>query len=201
MTTIPLDAILNDLPEKKIPAGAGIFHQGQVCENYFILMEGSARIFTRSVAGKEVVLYHVEPGDMCVLTTSCLLSSQTFPAEAVAESDMRVKVMPKKQFDELVDNCTEFREFVFKSFGSRLTNLIGTIEKLALESIEQRLAKFLLLQPDNHITTTHQQVALEIGSAREVVSRHLKRFESEGWITLGRGHIQLLDRQSLHAHI
>lgn len=201
MNSIPFDGILNDLPEVNIPAGAGIFHQGQVCENYFILVEGGARIFTRSAAGKEVVLYRVEPGDMCVLTTSCLLSSQTFPAEAVAESDMRVKVMPKKQFDELVNDCPEFRGFVFKSFGSRLSNLIGTIEKLALESIEQRLAKYLLLQPDNHIVATHQQLALEIGSAREVVSRHLKRFESEGWITLGRGQIQLLDRQALHDQI
>lgn len=193
-----LNDILEKLPEMTIPAGTNIFHQGQSCENYFILKEGSARIFTRSVAGKEVVLYRVEPGDMCVLTTSCLLSSHKFPAEAVAETDMRVKIMAKSQFDRLVNESAAFREFVFGSFGRRLANLITTIEKLALESIEQRLAKYLLLQPDNQIAITHQDLALEIGSAREVVSRHLKRFESEGWIKLGRGHIELLNRQALH---
>ena len=193
-----LQDTLNALPEVEIPAGAEIFHQGQSCENYFILVAGRARIFTRSAAGKEVVLYHVEPGDMCVLTTSCLLSSQTFPAEAIAESDMRVKMMPKKQFDTLVNDSAVFRAFVFKSFGRRLSNLITTVEKLALESIEQRLAKYLLLQPSNKITATHQNIALEIGSAREVVSRHLKRFESDGWIDLGRGHVVLLNRQALH---
>lgn len=193
-----LNDALEALPEVRIPAGTGIFHQGQSCESYFILMEGCARVFTRSAAGKEVVLYRVEPGDMCVLTTSCLLSSQTFPAEAIAETDMRVKVMPKSQFDRLVNDSAEFRTFVFKSFGRRLSNLITTIEKLALESIEQRLAKYLLLQPDNRIAITHQDLSLEIGTAREVVSRHLKRFESEGWIILGRGHIELLDRKALH---
>lgn len=189
---------LDALPEMKIPSGTGIFHQGQACENYFILVEGSARIFTRSAAGKEVVLYRVEPGDMCVLTTSCLLSSQTFPAEAIAETDMRVKVMQKSQFDKLVNKSAEFRKFVFSSFGRRLSNLITTVEKLALESIEQRLAKYLLLQPESRIATTHQDLALEIGTAREVVSRHLKRFELEGWIKLGRGTIELLNRQALH---
>lgn len=192
---------MGDLPEVTIPAGTEIFHQGQSCENYFIFVKGCARVFTRSVLGKEVVLYRVEPGDMCVLTTSCLLSSQTFPAEAIAEMDMRVKVMPKTQFDKLLNDSVEFREFVFKSFGHRLGNLITTVEKLALESIEQRLSKYLLLQPENRICTTHQEIALEIGSAREVVSRHLKRFEAEGWIGLGRGQIELLDRQSLHGLI
>jgi len=195
---MPLQDTLAALAEFDIPAGAQIFHQGQSCENYFILTEGVARVFTRSAAGKEVVLYRLEPGDMCVLTTSCLLSSQSFPAEALAETDMRVQMMPKNQFDRLMNESAEFRTFVFGSFGSRLSNLVSTVEKLALESIEQRLAKYLLLQPNTSVAITHQNLALEIGSAREVVSRHLKRFESEGWINLGRGYIELLNRQGLH---
>ncbi|EGG98271.1 transcriptional regulator2C Crp/Fnr family [gamma proteobacterium IMCC2047] len=143
-------------------------------------------------------MYRVTPGDMCVLTTSCLFSREPFPAEAVAETDLTVRMMPKSQFDRLVNESAEFRELVFKSFGRRLANLIGTVEKLALESIEQRLAKYLLLQPVNPLAITHQDLALEIGTAREVVSRHLKRFEAEGWIQLGRGYIELLDRQALH---
>lgn len=193
-----LESMLEALPELTIAAGSQVFHQGQPCDNYFILMAGSARVFTRSAAGKEVVLYRVEPGDMCVLTTSCLLSRQAFPAEAVAETDLRIKMMPKSQFDHLLNESSEFRQWVFKSFGRRLGNLIGTVEKLALETIEQRLAKYLLLQPSNPVVITHQNLALEIGSAREVVSRHLKRFESQGWIHLTRGHIELINRQALH---
>ena len=193
-----LETTLEVLPEVSIPAGSQVFHQGQSCEHYFILMGGCARVFTRSAAGKEVFLYRVTPGDMCVLTTSCLFSRESFPAEAVAETDLTVRMMPKSQFDRLVNESAEFRELVFKSFGRRLANLIGTVEKLALESIEQRLAKYLLLQPVNPLAITHQDLALEIGTAREVVSRHLKRFEAEGWIQLGRGYIELLDRQALH---
>lgn len=193
-----LEALFESLPELSIPRGAQLFSQGQACENYVIPLSGRARVFTRSAMGKEVVLYRVEPGDMCVLTTSCLFSNAAFPAEAVAETEMTVKVIAKSQFDRLVNDDAGFRAFVFDSFSRRVAGLIGTVEKLALESIEQRLSKYLLLQPENRINVTHQDIALEIGSAREVVSRHLKRFESEGWIRLGRGHIELLDRQGLH---
>ena len=193
-----IDELINKLPVVKISAGQILFHQGQVCEAYFILVRGSARVFTRSSSGKEVLLYHVEPGDLCILTTTCLLGGERYPAEGVAETDMAVRLLPKTQFDELINNNAEFRAMVFASFGARIGSLIRTIEKLTLESIEQRLAKYLLIQPGNSIHITHQDIAMEIGSAREVVSRHLKRFEAKQWLELGRGQIVILDREALY---
>jgi CRP/FNR family transcriptional regulator len=190
--------IIQDLPRVHIPAGQVIFHQGQVCESYFVLVEGSAKVVARSAAGKEVVLYHVRPGAICVLTTACLLGRENFPAEAIAETDLTLHLMPRHRFDELLDSSAAFRAKVFASFGERMTELIKTIEKVALESIEQRLARFLLLQPCAHVELTHQDLALEIGSVREVVSRQLKRFEAQGWLRLGRGALDILDRDALY---
>lgn len=188
---------LKTLPEQVIPAGTQIFQQGDNCSRYFVLIEGRARIFTRSVNGKEVNLYHVEAGGICVLTTACLLSNKAFPAEAVADTELRIRVLSKAKFDELMEQSEQFRSLVFEDFGQRMNGLIGTIQKLALETIEQRLAKYLLMRPDNIITATHKDIASEIGSAREVVSRHLKKFEDQSLVDLGRGQIQILDRKSL----
>lgn len=193
-----LDTLLEHLPTVEIPAGQVVFHQGQICESYFVLMEGSVKVVARSAAGKEVVLYHVTPGDICVLTTACLLGQDNFPAEAIAETPLRLRLMPKRVFDQLLDTNAAFRAKVFTSFGDRIAGLIKTIEKVALETIEQRIAHFLLLQPHSHIDLTHQNIATEIGSVREVVSRQLKRFETQGWLTLGRGSIDILDRDALY---
>lgn len=193
-----LEHYFNDYPLQQVPAGTQILHQGDECQNYFLLVSGSVKIFARSANGREVVLYHVAPGKICVLTTSCLLGNKRFPAEAIAESELSVRIMPKSRFDELMESSTEFRHQVFENFGQRIGSLIETIEKLALETLEQRLAKYLLLQPCNPVGVTHQDIASEIGSARDVVSRHLKRFEAQGFVKLDRGSIELLDRTALH---
>jgi CRP/FNR family transcriptional regulator len=194
-----IDTLISDLPEQVVPAGSQIFRQGDNCNQYFVLTSGSAKIFTRSANGKEVLLYHVKPGSICVLTAACLIGHQHFPAEAVAETELHVRIMTRRQFDKLMESSAPFREYVLDGFGERINGLIQTIQKLALETIEQRLAKFLLMQPQNCIASTHQEIADEIGSAREVVSRNLKRFESNSLISLGRGQIELLDRQGLLA--
>ena len=193
-----LEQYFNDYPVQQVPAGTQILHQGDECQNYFLLVEGSVKIFARSANGREVVLYHVTPGKICVLTTTCLLGDKHFPAEAEAETALSVRMMPKRRFDELMEKSAEFRQQVFNNFGQRIGSLIETIEKLALETLEQRLAKYLLLQPCNPVQVTHQHIAAEIGTAREVVSRHLKRFEGMGWVKLDRSSINITDRTALH---
>lgn len=193
--------IIQDLPELIIPGGKQIFRQGDSCGQYFILVEGCVHVYTRSVNGKEVSLYRVTPGGMCVLTTASLIGKTPFPAEAVAESPLRLRTVTKKKFDELVGSSGAFRDFVFKDFGVRINSLIKTIQQLALETIEQRLAKYLLMQPGGAINITHHELAVEIGSAREVVSRHLKRLEKGCLVSLGRGVIEVLDRERLHGLI
>jgi CRP/FNR family transcriptional regulator len=194
---------LSDFPASAnrvtLPAKSILFRQGQVCDTFYVLLEGSIRVLARSAAGKEIVLYRVGPGDLCTLTTSCLLSGSRYPSDAIAESEVTAMAMQKTEFNKLVNSSDEFRALVLSSFGERLTSLIVLVEQLALQSIEWRLATFLLEHtgPGNILSTTHQEIANEIGSVREVVSRQLKVFSDQGWIDINRGSITLRDRNAL----
>lgn len=180
-----------------VPAGESILHQGDDCRHYFLVVSGSARVFTRSAGGREVVLYHINPGNVCILTTTCILGNRRFPAEAAAETGLTIRMMPRQTFEALMKSSPEFREQVFATLSGRIGDLIARIEKLTLETLETRLIKYLLEQPTDEIDRTHQAIASEVGSAREVVSRHLKRLETQGLITLGRNCIRITDRHAL----
>jgi len=197
--TLPLPAALAEVRESGIPEGTTVFRQGQACTHYLLVTEGSVRVFARSASGKEVVLYHVGPGEICVITTSCLLSDVPYPAEAVAETEVRVKVIAKSEFDRLLATSPAFREFVFAAFGGRLVGLISLVEQIALESIQNRLAAYLLRRSRDGgaVTATHQEMAETIGSAREVVSRTLKSFAALGLVRVARGRLEVLDRAGL----
>ena len=186
-------------PTMKIAAGEPVFHQGDSCDNYVVVVSGAVKIFARSAAGKEIVLYRVGAGEVCVLTTSCLLAHKRYPAEAIAETDLVLKVLPRQRFELLLDTSKSFRKFVFASFSARLANLIAVVQQVALESVEERLVKYLLIHCDknNKVSATHQAVATEIGSAREVVSRQLKALERQGWLQIERGVITLCDKAAL----
>lgn len=182
-----------------LPAGSEVFHQGDDCGHYVVVRSGSIKVFARSAEGKEVVLYRISEGEVCVLTTSCLLGNRRYPAEAVCETDVVVYLLQKAQFDQQLNSSETFRQFVFASFGERLADLMGLIEQVALDTIEQRLANYLLHHHDaqQQIHATHQVIASEIGSAREVVSRQLKTFEKQQLVALSRGQITLLDADAL----
>jgi CRP/FNR family transcriptional regulator len=147
-------------------------------------------------------LYRIGPGGSCILTTSCLLSREHYPAEAIAESDVEAVAIPVRSFQEALEHSQFFRQFVFDGFSSRLTNVIRKIEQIAFTAIDTRLAALLLELEDRGVgKITHQDVAVELGTAREVVSRHLKRFESEGWVKLGRGRITVTDRRRIESMV
>jgi CRP/FNR family transcriptional regulator len=183
----------------EIPAGEQVFYPGKQCENYVLLLEGRIKIQLMSESGREILLYCVNPGDSCVLTTSCLLGSNQYPAEAFTEADSKAFVIPSTAFHRCLESSAFFREFVFQNMSSRLSNVIGRMEHVLFASVENRLAELLLaLSSDqNQIAKTHQDLAAELGTAREVVSRHLKRFEKFGWIHLSRGSIQVKNPHAL----
>ena len=189
---------IRGLPIQELTDKQLVFSQGQPCENYIVLAEGQVKVFTRSVEGRELVLYRIKAGEMCVLTTSCLLGGNNYPAEAVTESSVKAHLLPRSQFNELLDSDREFRHFVFDSFSQRLTALMMQMEQVTLDSVDQRLARFLLQQAkNNRLQITHQDIAINIGSAREVVSRRLKELEKRGLVRLSRGKIELLDANGL----
>ena len=182
-----------------LPAGAMPFHQGSACEAYLFVVSGSVRVHMVSETGREIVLYRVEDGQTCILTTCCLMSREDYPAHAVTETEVTAAVLPAAAFRELVARSAAFREFVFSAYGGRIADLMLLVDQVAFHNIDLRLAHFLLESKgaDGRLDTTHQHVAVELGTAREVVSRQLKEFERRGWVALHRGRIDVTDADAL----
>ncbi len=195
-----IENLLANAASVELEQGRFVFHAGDQCQAFLLLLEGRVRVQLTSAAGREVTLYRIDPGGSCVLTTSCLLGSENYPAEAVAESAVRALAIPLRDFHSVLENSSEFRSFVFDGFAFRLTNVIRKIEQIAFTAIDARLAAALLERNvERADRVTHQELAVELGTAREVVSRHLKRFEAQGWVELGRGRVSLLDRDKLES--
>lgn len=179
--------------EVRLGAGQGVFSQGQQPQNYLIVTEGCVKVFARSDEGREVVLYRVRAGEMCLLTTACLIGHTRYSAEAVTEQPTVAKAVPAAAFERALDASESFRRFVFEGLSLRLASVTERFEHLVLDSVERRILRYLAKQgAAGAIEATHEQLALEIGSAREVVSRHLKALESEGLLRTGRGRIEVL---------
>lgn len=180
-----------------IPAGQQVFSSGGHCDNYLLLLKGSVKVQLISENGREMLLYRVRPGHSCVLTTSCLLSGDDYPAEAITEEDVSAFIISSHAFYRCVDQAAFFRDFVFCNFATRLTNVIGRLDEVAFAGIDWRLAKELLSTDRIELKMTHQELAVALGSVREVISRHLKQFEAKGWVSLNRGTIIINDVDAL----
>jgi CRP/FNR family transcriptional regulator len=192
------EILVNSAQLVQLERGRFVFHSGEKCAAFLILLEGEVRVQLTSASGREVTLYRISPGGSCILTTSCLLSHETYPAEAIASSAVVAAAIPDYVFQNALDRSRTFRAFVFEGFSQRLKNVIAKIEELAFTSIDVRLARTLLDLNSKGITSiTHQQIAVELGTAREVVTRHLRRFESLRWVRLTRGQVAVIDEHSL----
>lgn len=182
-----------------LPAGTRVFGEGSPCHAYLILLSGEVRVQKVAESGREIVLYRVGAGETCVVTTACLMSGVDYDAEGVAETAITAQMLPESGFRELLGLSEAFRDFVFRAYGSRITGLLALIDEVAFGRMDRRLAACLTARArsDNELAATHQDLAVELGSAREVVSRLLKEFERRGWVELSRGRIRLLDRSAL----
>ncbi|MBI3445632.1 MAG: Crp/Fnr family transcriptional regulator [Magnetospirillum sp.] len=184
-----------------LPAGTRVFGEGSPCQAYLILLDGQVRVQKVGESGREIVLYRVEPGETCIVTTACLMSGIDYDAEGIAETDIEARILPDSGFRELLSQSAAFRDFVFKAYGSRISSLLMLIEEVAFGRIDQRLAACLLARAkgSGEIGATHQDLAVELGSAREVISRQLKDFERRGWVRLGRGLVGIADAAALES--
>ncbi len=194
---------VTQVKEVTVPAGTTIFQCGDPCRNYLFVLSGSVRVISLSPEGREVVLYHVGAGSTCTLTTSCLLGDTDYPAQGIAECDVRAVVMPRPVFNRLLTQSDGFRHFVFSQIGERMARLMYLVQELAFERTHVRLIRKLLEKADRDrvVHATHAELAVELGTVREVVSRLLKEFEHEGWVALFRGGVRLVDAQGLQRHI
>jgi CRP/FNR family transcriptional regulator, anaerobic regulatory protein len=176
-----------------LPEGATIFGPGQAPANFVLLLSGSIRVQQVSENGREIVLYRVSAGESCALTTACLLGYEDYRAEAVAETAIEAVAVPRATFDDLIATSAEFRRFVFKTFSQRITDLFRVIDEIAFSRVDIRLAQKLvqLRNAKGDVEATHQQLASELGTAREVISRQLHEFQRRGWLKSGRGLISV----------
>lgn len=196
-----LDHLVSKSKVLNLPEKTKIACPGDDCDHYILVLSGRLRIQLVTESGKEVVLYYVNTKEDCVLTTSCLLGGDSFPAEVLTESDTSAIVIPAAEFHQTLVGFDVFRQFIFSNFAKRLADVFVCIEEIYSYTIEEKLAKALLekkqIQAQDLIHITHADLASHIGSSREVVSRQLKKMEGDGFILLGRGTIQITNQQAL----
>ena len=179
------------------PIGTIGYREGGACGAYVMRLAGQSRVYKMSASGREILLYRVAAGETCVITTTCLLGHSNYPASTIVEEPIRDVIIPAAAFNQLMIDSAVFRRFVMTNYGVLISDLIVLLDEVAFHSIDARLAKLLLDSGHATIGRTHQLMADELGTAREVVSRQLKRFEQKGWVTLGRGHVEISNRVQL----
>lgn len=182
-----------------ISAGTVLFRAGEECAGFLVLRRGAIKVSLTGAVGREIVLYRVAPGDICLQTFGCLVEGRRYSAEGVAETDLEVELIPPPEFQRLMAADPEFRSRLLASIARRFFDFEHMVESLAFTALAPRVARELLrLAGDGHeVVSTHERIATEIGSAREAVSRQLAALAREGWIRPGRGRLTLLDRPSL----
>ncbi len=189
------DARILDQRAKRItsPAGTRLFGPDTPAKNLLLLISGTVRVQQLSDAGREIVLYRVHAGEGCILTAACLMAHQDYSAEGIAETDIEAIVIPQDAFDELMAGSADFRALVFKSYSDRITDLLYVIEEVAFKRMDIRLAEKLLELRDNsnNVRLTHNQLSVELGTAREVISLQLEEFQRREWVSLGRGNVSV----------
>ena len=182
----------------EVPAGTRIFGPGDPCNGLPLVLTGEVRVQMTGASGNEIVLYRIKGGEMCPLSLACLLTEGSHQSEAIVDEDSEVLVIPAPLTDRLMDEDKIFRSTVLDSYGQRLRSLMLVIEEVAFRRLDQRLAERLVQrQRDGQLNATHQDLAVELGTAREVVSRLLKEFERRELVTLERGLITLLNIKEL----
>jgi len=195
------DRLLRVAQVRTYPKGHEVFGPSNVPDSLLFLFDGTIRVSQTSENGRDIVLYRVDAGESCVLTTACMLAEEAYNAEGVAETDITVISLPKAAFDALVSEEPAFRSFVFAAYSRRLIDLLRVVDDVAFGRIDVRLADRLLtlVGSDREISATHAQIASELGTAREVISRVLLDFQKRGYVAQSRGRIAIIDKPALRA--
>jgi CRP/FNR family transcriptional regulator len=181
----------------QLPAGSAVFSEHQPCQGFPLLLAGSIKVVKQAANGREILLYRVQPGGSCIISSSCLLGQTDYNARGIAESPLSLLILPVGEFSRLLVDHPPFRDFVFHLFAERISELMQLVEEVAFARLDQRLAKLLLARPADQLSITHQQLADELGSVREIVSRLLKGFAAQGLVLLGREQLTVVDRPGL----
>lgn len=185
----------------RIPAGRDVFAQGDAVSAIALLLSGAVRVYKLAENGREITLYRFGSGESCILTANAILSKQSFSAIATVEYDAEAIMIPADAFREWVRRYDAWRDFVFDLLAQRLTSVMEIVDEVTFRRMDIRVAALLLerSRAQNPLSITHQEIAAELGSSREVISRILEALAGQGWIRMGRGTIEILDAAALQA--
>lgn len=183
------------------PKGKTIHAGKEDCAGVILMKKGRFRTYMLSDQGREITLYRLYPADVCVLSASCVLEAITFEVFLEAEENTELILIPSSVFRGLAEKNVYVRCFGYELASRRFSEVLWSMQEILFKGIDKRLAGYLLKKADESkssaVACTHEEIARDIGSAREVVSRMLKYFEAEGLVALSRGRIQILDRRNL----
>lgn len=183
------------------PTGSKVVNCGDTADKFVIVLRGVIKVYETAENGREITLYRVGDGQVCVLTLTRLLLRTNRGAQAVAEQDLRILTMPPEYFHRLLAESEDFRRYLMTSMAHCITDVMQLIAQVSFNNLDLRLAQLIhelsLQTAPDKLRCTHQAIANELGTTREVVSRLLKEFERSGYIKLGRGNIEILDQNEL----
>jgi CRP/FNR family transcriptional regulator len=180
-----------------VAAGTVLFSENAPCQGFPMVLEGEVKVSRRSSDGRSLELYRVVPGELCLVSSACLFRSQPLSAQGITTRATTLLLIPPQVFGQWLESAA-FRDVVLGLFAERMADLTGLIDAVAFHRLDQRLAAALLGRGQD-LAITHQQLADELGTVREIVTRLLRRFEREGWVELAREHIRILDSSALRA--
>ncbi len=195
------DSFFSHVNAVSVSVGSAICDQGMHCQYLALVISGVARVYKLGENGREITLYRITTGESCILTVSCIVSGSPFPAFAVCEEAIDALVISPTVVRQWTDEFPVWRRYLFGLISDRLGDVMSVIEEIAFRRVDRRLAAYLLQrarsEDGERIKMTHQAIASDLGTSREVVSRILKDFEHQGLITVSRGQLQLSDRDGL----
>jgi CRP/FNR family transcriptional regulator len=191
-------AALDRLLPVEVPEGAVLFRPGETVKGFVIVLRGRVDVYLTGVSGREILLYEVVPGQSCVQSTLGLMGGEDYSGEAVAREASEIVLVPRETFLRLMDEAPAFRGFVFAAFAARLQSMMHLLDRVAFQRVETRLAACLLARAEGGVVAaTHADLAVMIGTAREVISRRLDALARRGIVAMARGQVRILDAEAL----
>ncbi len=192
-------ATLNKMEILSLPPGSVVFRPGDPCANLLFLIDGHVRVFMHGENGREMAISHLSGGELCVFTLTTLLQGRNYSATALTETRARAARLPAAEFREAFARSRGFQDYVLSELARRQQHTLLLLQEVAFERLETRLAGFLMRQASRDqqaaVRMTHQQIACELGTTREMISRLLKDMEQRGCVRLRRKRIDVLDAQ------
>lgn len=203
LTGAQRELLLRSASQRNVPAGTMLHNGSADCIGLFVICSGQLRAFVLSDEGKEVTIYRLFERDICLFSASCMIQSIQFEVMIEAEKDSQVWVIPPDVYKQLMESSATIANYTNELMATRFSEVMWLIEQIMWKSFDKRLAAFLLeesaVEESDTLKITHEKIAGHLGTAREVVTRMLRYFQSEGMVNLTRGAVELSDRESLIA--